>query len=237
MFELDRTERIAEGTYVQPSGIAGVDPIRKLVALAAPIGAAIAMWIHPHADHDVYASLSPVIDAWVVGHLLLFTSMSFLAVGLYLLLAGYRGAVATIARIGTATFAFLYLGYVAIVGLASGLVIREAQSLPAEQQAGVAAVVEYLHTEPLLFWAGALGAVGYLIAVTGIAIVYYRAGAPRIPLVGLVGSVVALAAHSGLGAIAGMALFFVSVVWLEFGWTIGERHERDSSTTNGRTGT
>lgn len=226
MTALDRFERAGERNRSLPGGLAGNATVRRLALFGAPIGAAIAMWIHPHAGNDVYASLSPVVDRWVGAHLLLFGSLAGLAVGLYLLLAGYRSVVATVARIGIGAFALLYLAFVAVVGVTSGLLIREAQSLSAEQQAGVAAVVEYLHTDPLLFWAGALGAVGYLVAVSGTAVVYARDGAPKPALAALVGSTVALAAHSDLVAVAGMALFLVGVGWLEFGWDGTGRTDR-----------
>lgn len=191
---------------------------RRLGLFGGPIGAAIAMWFHPHAGENVYESLSPVVDTFVVIHLLLFASLALLAVGLYLLTAGYRGPLATLARAATGAFAFFYLGFVAIVGIAKGLLIREGQALPAEQQAGVAEVVQSIHTDPILFAAGVTGAVGYLVAVSAVAVVLYRADAPRLPLVLLVGSVVAIGVHQGPMAVAGMASVAVAVGWLEFGW-------------------
>ena len=191
---------------------------RRLGLFGGPIGAAIAMWFHPHAGENVYESLSPVVDTFVVIHLLLFASLALLAVGLYLLTAGYRGPLATLARVGTGVFTFFYLGFVAIVGIAKGLLIREGQALPAEQQAGVAEVVQSIHTDPILFAAGVTGAVGYLVAVSAVAVVLYRADAPRLPLVLLVGSVVAIGVHQGPMAVAGMASVAVAVGWLKFGW-------------------
>ena len=178
------------------------------------------MWFHPHAGEDVYASLSPAADMFVASHILLFASLAVIAVGLYVLSAGHRGPLATIARAGIGVFAFFYLGFVAIAGIAKGLLIREGRTLPAEQQAGVAEVVGYVHTESLLFAAGVIGAVGYLVAVGALAVVLFRANAPRVPLALLVVSVVAIGAHQGPVAVAGMASFAVAVGWLEFGWSL-----------------
>lgn len=119
-------------------------------------------------------------------------------------------------------FAFFYLGFVAIVGVAKGLLVREAQTLPAEQQAGVAEVVQYLHTDQLLFAAGIVGAVGYLVAVSALAVVFSRNGAPRTPVIALVASIVAIGAHHGHLAVVGMGSFVVAVGWLEFGWSPSE---------------
>ncbi|APW97347.1 hypothetical protein CHINAEXTREME_06000 [Halobiforma lacisalsi AJ5] len=210
-----KTKRIGKtGTQQERSGV-----VRRLVLFGGSLGAAVAMWFHPHAGHDVYASLSPVADTFVVTHVLLFASLATIAMGLYFLSSGYRGLPAALARTGAGVFGFFYLGYVATVGVAKGLLIREGQTLPAEQQAGVAEVVQYIHTEPLLFAAGAVGAVGYLVAVGALAVVLYRADAPRVPLALLVASSVAIGAHHGPLAVAGMGSFVVAIGWLEFGWS------------------
>lgn len=192
--------------------------VRRLVLFTGPVGAAIAMWFHPHAGEDVYETLSPVVNTFVLTHLLLFTSLSLVAVGLYFLTARYSGLLATLARVGTAVFGFFYLGFVAIVGIATGLLIREGQQLPAEQQAGVAEVVQYIHTEPLLTAAAVIGTIGYLVAVAALALLHYRAGAPRLPLALLVVSVIALGTHQGPVAIAAIASFVIATGWLEFDW-------------------
>lgn len=223
MSELERTQRISS---IDTDG-AHVDAVRKtlrrLVLLGAPLGAALAMWGHPHAEDDVFASLAPVVETWLAAHLLLFASMSLVGVGLYLLLAGHRGLVASIGRVGIGIYAACYLGYVAIVGVTVGLLVRAGQPLPAEQQAGVAEVVAYLYTEGTLFAVGAIGGLGYLVAVSAIGVALRRAGAPLVPLLALVGSTVALVVHSGPAAVAGMGLFVVAVAWLEFGWESPER--------------
>lgn len=179
-----------------------------------------AMWLHPPTPHEgVYSGLAPVVDTWVATHLVLFPSLALLGVAVYLLLAGYRSPVATVGRVGLAVYGFFHLGFVAVVGLTSGLLIREGRALPPEQQEGVAAVVEYLHTEPLLTAAAVAGALGFLVATLATALVLYRAGAPRVPLVLLVASSFALAVHLGTAGIALVALFLVAAAWLEFGWT------------------
>lgn len=220
-----QTERIADDAYDRPESNSIMVAIRRLILLAGPLGAAVAMWIHPHAGENAYESLAPTIDTFVVAHALLFVSLALVAVGLYFLSAGYRGPVATLVRGATGVFAFFYLGFVAIVGLTKGLLIREAQPLSAEQQAGVAEVVQYLHTDSLLFAAGAVGATAFLAAIVALIVLLYRAGAPRIPLALLAGSIVAIGVHEGSLAAAGMASFLIAVSWLEFGWSPSEDAE------------
>lgn len=190
---------------------------RRLILFSAPLGVIFAMWLHPTTPHgdSIYTDLTPVIDTWVATHLILFPSLGLLGIAVYLLLTGYQSPVATIGRVGLAVYGFLYLGFVAIVGLTSGLLIREGQTLPPEQQDGVAAVVAYLHSDPLLTAAAVVGAVGFLVATLAVAITYYREDAPLAPLILIVASSPALALHSGVGGMALSALFLVGAAWLE----------------------
>lgn len=208
--------------------------LRRISLLTGPVGAAIAMWIHPHATEDVFSSLSPVADVYVSAHLLLVAALALVAVGLYQLTIGLTTRIATIARAGIGIFAFFYLGFVAIVGLAKGLVIREGQSLPAAEQAGVVHVVQYLHGDTLLFYAGVIGVLGYLVAVIGIAIAYYRAGAPRLPIGLVIVSIIPIGAHSGIIGVAGMASFLLGAGWLEFSWQGPSKTNRSSSRNSRR---
>jgi len=174
------------------------------------------MGIHPHSGDDVYASLLPVADTFLATHVLYFSGVALLSGGLYLLVVGYDDPLASIARFGAAVYAVLMLGFVASVGITSGLLLRESRALAPAKQEGVAHALQYLHTEPLLIAAGALGGLGYLVSVVSIAVVRHRTGDHWAPLALLVGSVIAVGAHSGWAAITGMGAFVVAVAWLEF---------------------
>lgn len=112
------------------------------------------------------------------------------------------------------------------------VLIREGQALSAEQQEGVAIVVQELFTDPVVGGGisvfAILGILGYSIAVLGTALVYRRAGAPRIPLV-LLGASVITVFHGFITGSLGMLLFLIAVAWLEFGWT---RTENSNPITN-----
>lgn len=206
------------------------DVVRRLILVGVPLALAVVMWIHPHSGEEVYANLAPVADTFLAAHLAAYVLFGGLAVGLTLLASGYPDGVATIARAGIAVYAAFYLGMVAVLGVGTGLLVRYGRGLPADQRAGVAEAVGALHADPLLFGAGVVGVVGYLVAVVAIAVVLRRRGAPTVPLALLIGSVVAIGGHSGIAGVAGMVLFAVAAAWLEFGWTPSEPTEA------GRTG-
>lgn len=207
---------------------------RWLVLLGTPLAIAVATWFHPTGVTEVYEDLSPVVDVWLAVHYLYLPLFGLLAVALYLLLAGYRSRPATVGRAGVATFAVFYLAMEAVAGIATGILVREGQALPVGRQEGVAVVVQALFTDPIaggtasLF--GYLGVLGYLVAVVGIAVVLRRDGAPLVPLLLLVGSVVGVAGHAGLQGVLGMALLFVAAAWLEFGWTPARSEGADRRT-------
>lgn len=195
---------------------------RVLLLVGTPVLLGAALWFHPHGGPDVYESLEPVADRWLLVHVLLLPLFALLGICLHVLLREYDGLVATIGQVGTAVYLACYLAFEAMAGIATGVLVREARTIPPEQQEGVASVVQVLFTEPI---AGVtqllalIGTAGIVVAVTALAVLLRRSGAPLVPVLLLAGVPVTVVAHGGGGAdVVGTAAFFVSVVWLEFGW-------------------
>lgn len=180
------------------------------------VGAAIAMVLHPHAGDEPFAAISAAADTWLLVHVLLFASLTVLGVGTYLLFDRGTGRAALLGRVGAAIFTVFYVGYVAMVGLSSALIVRAGTGLSPEEQAGIDAALRYLLQEPAVMAVAVVGAIGFLIAVSAAAVVYRRRGVAVVPLALLFGGVVALGIHSGLIAVAGMLGFLVGVSWIEY---------------------
>lgn len=200
--------------------------VRRLILLGTPIATASVLSFHLFEvfTDGVYAHVGHDVETWLTVHLLFLPLLGLLGVGLYLLLDGYGGYIATIGRVGIATFAIFYIAMEAIAGITVGILVREGRTLPSDQQTGVAAVIEALFYDPIVGGGSVslfavLGVLGYLVAVVAIALVLYHEGAPRLPLVLLIGSFIAIFGHAGPTGVLGMVLFFVAVVWLEFRWT------------------
>lgn len=190
--------------------------LRRTALGLAPIGAAIAMVVHPHADHEPYQAISAAADAWLLAHVLFFASFTLLGVGTYLLLDQARGRVALLGRIGAAIFTVFYVGYVAMVGLSSALFVRAGTGLSQEARAGINAALVYILEEPAVKAVAGIGVLGFLIAVTATATVYRRRGVSIPPLALLFGAVLSLGTHSGLIAVAGMLAFLAGAAWIEY---------------------
>lgn len=180
------------------------------------IGAAIAMVVHPHAGDEPFASISAAADTWLLVHVLLFASLTLLGVGTFLLFDRGSGPAAFLGQVGAAIFTAFYVGYVAMVGLSSALIVRAGVGLSPEQQAGIDAALRYLLQEPAVMGVAVVGVIGFFVAVSAAAVVYRRRGVAVVPLALLFGGVVALGIHSGLIAVAGMIGFLSGVAWIEY---------------------
>lgn len=199
--------------------------VRQLLVLGPPIAAGVVLSFHTTGvgSGGYYSQILPVIDRWLALHLLFFPVLVFLGLTLWLLLSGYQGAVPTVGRIAIGVFVTCYLALESIAGIAVGVVIKNAESLPSAQQEGVAAVVETLFTDPLIgggtFSVVVVSALlGYVVAVMVIAFVLRRAGAPRTPLVFVIGSSLGIVSHGFPTGVVGMGLLFTGVAWLELRW-------------------
>lgn len=190
--------------------------LRRTALGLGPIGAAVAMVVHPHAGHEPFQTISAAADTWLLAHVLFFASFTLLGVGTYLLLDQARGRLALLGRLGSAIFTVFYVGYVAMVGLSSALFVRAGAGLSAEAQAGIDAALVYILEEPAVMAVAVFGVLGFLIAIIATAIVYRRRGVSILPLAFLFGGVLALAVHSGGIAVAGMLAFLAGAAWIEF---------------------
>lgn len=192
---------------------------RRLVFLGTPLALAVVLWFHPHTGGDVYVNVRPVADTWLLVHVLLLVLFGLLGVVLSMLLTGYRGPVATIGRIGVATYLVLHTAYEAIAGVATGLALRATADLAPVQRAGVESVLSAFFGDPLVPALAMLGTLGSLVGVASVVVLYRRAGAPVVPLALLFGAPLGLFAHAAPSGPLFVALFFVGVAWLELGWT------------------
>lgn len=195
---------------------------RWLLLLGTPLLLAVVLWFHPRAGDEPFANLLPLAETWFVVHALLLPLFGLLGIALYVLLRDYRGPLATVGRIGTATYLVCYLAFEAIAGIATAVLLRESRDLSAAQQDGVAAALEVVFTNPVDGVAGILallGTLGNAVAVLAIAILLRRSGAPVVPIALLAGAPISLVAHgSNPWDVVGMAAFCLGLAWLEFGW-------------------
>lgn len=201
---------------------------RWLLLMGTPVLLGALFLIHPDGSGGLEGLLA-VSETWLDLHVAMLSMLGLLGACFYVLLQGYTGPVATVGRVGVGIYMTFYIAFEAIRGIATGLLVHDAHTLPAEQQEGVAAAVDVLATPSTVL--GALGSLGALVAVVAISVLLRRSGAPLVPAVLLGGAPFATVFHAGtpLDAV-GMGMFLAGVIWLELGWRRSDDHQATQAT-------
>ena len=100
---------------------------------------------------------------------------------------GSTGRAATVARVSLVFFAVFYTAWEVMVGLATGLLTKYANGLPAAEQAGAAGAIEDLNGHWVTQVTLTLGSLGWIVAVVAVAVAVRGIGAgwPAVVLLGL----------------------------------------------------
>ena len=149
--------------------------------------------------------------------------ISLLALAIYLLVEGVDGLSASVARVGAVVFGVLYTALDAIAGVATGVLAREANALPAgEERAAIERAMEALFTDSLVGGEASVLAViaslAWLVATFAAAIALRRAKVHRVAVV-----LIALAAllfplgHTPPNAQLALGCFAAGAALAEFG--------------------
>lgn len=196
---------------------------RRLVLLGTPLTLALLETFHPRSSGQMPAfdSLLPRADWWLTLHLLQLPLFGLIALAVYLLVNGLRGPAATISRTAIALFLVFFSAYDAIAGITTGILLRDARGLTADQQDVIRQAIERLLSSPFtgnvsaaVIAVFALGALGWIVAVIAAAVALDRAGAPSPSVIFIALSL--FGPHNfPFGTIA-MAFFFLGAAWLEF---------------------
>ena len=186
------------------------------VLVLAPLVMAVLAFVHPtqHNEHDSVAALTPVAGEWLGLHAVLLPAAALVAVGLYWLVASYRGPVALVARVGIAVYAFGATVIDAVNGLAVGLLL----TAPDVDPTTIEPALNGMFGGPPIALTGLLTILGYTVGVVATAVVLSRDGAPLPATLALVGSTLGVVSHVGLSGVVGWLLLFVAAVWLTVGW-------------------
>lgn len=195
--------------------------LRKVVLLGTPSFLAIIELWHPMFYGQVFDRLSPIIDRWLLIHLLQLPLFGLLAIAVYLLTQSLQGTAASISRTAMGVFAIFYTAFDAIVGISTGVLIRNSKNLPINQQAIIAKAVEELFYNPIvgdnLSVLAIIGGSAWVVGIIATAIALHQVDAPRFPVI-LIALSAIFAAHPRPTGPLGMTFFFVAAIWLELLW-------------------
>jgi quinol-cytochrome oxidoreductase complex cytochrome b subunit len=187
-----------------------------LVYATGPFLWAVLILFHPDPAGDTaYDGVSDVVDRWLVIHVgqLILTPFLFLAV--WRLLNGLTSTAATISRCALVVWTVFFSAYDAIVGIATGVLVRHTNDLPDTEQDAIAGTLDYLVYDSLL--AGNTSVIGmvaggaWLTVAIAAAVALHRANAGRTVVVCACLSTV-FAMHVAPAAIGLLALTAAVVV-------------------------
>ncbi len=160
-----------------------------------PIAWAILLLFHPAVGDPVYESLADDADAFYVVHLGMVAFIGLIGAALYVLVRDLPGGAARVSRLAIGPFILFYAAGEAVLGVATGVLVRHGEDVPSDQLDGVAGSVQALWDDfiaaDLLI---GLGGLAWIVAVVAAVIAYRRVGATTAALV-LLGLSAFVAAH------------------------------------------
>ncbi len=196
---------------------------RRALVIGAPLALGVVELWHYLPDLSVsrFQDLSPRVDQWLTVHMIQLPLFGLVAAAVYLLTDGLTGKAVLVSRIGLWLFLVFYTALDSLAGLAVGFLVRHGLTLPPDQQQGIASAAQALWNDPWLggifSLVGALGNLGWLVAVIAAAVAHHRAGAPRPAVVILVLSAIVFGVgHPRPFGPVGMALLAAGAAWVEF---------------------
>jgi hypothetical protein len=181
--------------------------------IAVPLAWAILLLFHGAPDgNDIYGSLRDEATRFIVVHLGSIVFIALMGEALYLLLRDVPGRAARISRLAIVPFVAFYAAADAIAGLATGILVKEAND-GADTAAGAQALWDNFITGDLLFW---LGGAAWIVAVIAAAVAFKQAGA-RTAVVALIGLSAIVMFHPPPIGPVGLLCFTAAVVLIARG--------------------
>jgi hypothetical protein len=152
--------------------------------IAVPIAWAILLVFHPAVGEPVYDSLADDANAFYVVHVGMLLFLGLMGAALYLLVRDLPGTAARVARLSIGPFILFYAAGEAVLGIATGVVVKHGDGAPAEQAEGIAASAQALWDDfvasDLLI---GLGGLAWMVGIVAAVVAYRRVGAPTPALV------------------------------------------------------
>jgi len=193
--------------------------IRRVALFGTPVLLSLLELGHPLLDHrNPIHMLAPIVTWWIVLHLLLVPLFALMGWTFFLLLDGVQSPAATLSRYATIVYISFSIGYDTAVGLVSGILASNAVALPSLQQGIVQQSLQQLYMYPAIVLSYYILLGSGIVAIGSAARALGRAGVPAVPVILLLGTILAAYSHAIPFGPLGDACFFLAALWIEFVW-------------------
>lgn len=185
--------------------------LRRAVIFTAVAGYFVLGIVHPMDDLEVGDDTT--LYLWI--HLVQPLLILLLAWGIWLLVKGLPGRAAQVARIAIVPYAIAYATLDAIAGIATGLVVREANGMSAADGAAVQRLLDGDGGTPITLAVYLASGLTWFVAALAAAIAVKQVGGLGPTLLMAVGAAIFAVGHPFPPGPIGIALFGLGVAWLE----------------------
>ena len=187
-----------------------------VVMFGAPLLWAILTLVHPSGEGEISAALQDEVGRWLFVHVAQVVLAPFLALAVWLLLRGIESLAATISRVALVFWLVFFSTYDALAGIASGVLVRQANSVSGEERASFSEAADFLfdsHISGNISWFGVVAAVTWVIVAIAAAVALRGAGADWLTTAAAALSAL-FAFHAGYPAFVGLiALLVAAFLW------------------------
>jgi hypothetical protein len=204
---------------------------RRILLLGPPFVLMLLLLTHPvNPRAQLSAGPWPWADWWITLHILQLALFGLMGYAVTLLLPPQGGHAATISRIAMGIFVIFYNAGDAIAGITTGILVRNARSLPPDQQAVTLQAVQMLFVDPTKNLVFVIGSYAWVIGLLATAVALYRASKPLPAVALLLPSAVMLGFLDHQPPIGPLAFgfFLLAAAWLEFAPQQSAAHGRTS---------
>jgi lysylphosphatidylglycerol synthetase-like protein (DUF2156 family) len=125
---------------------------------------------------------------------------------------------ATVCRYATVIYISFAIGYDTLVGLASGVLVSNANNLTNSQQCILLEAMHQFYISPAITISGYILVLSGIVSICAAAWALYHAGVPLLPVIVLLGTVLTAYSHALPFGPIGSACFIISALWIELVW-------------------
>lgn len=188
--------------------------VRRAFVFIVPVATAAVVVRHP-ADPKTAADLGDQLSLYIGIHVVLLLLLPLLGVVLWVLLRDIDTTPATVSRVLTLPAVAFYAAFDALVGIAAGVLAREALIIAQSDGAGAAQLAARWMQIPWPLWLfGPLAQLCWIGAVVAAAVAHHRAGSHPLAVGGLAMAAL-FAVHPGVTGVVAMIGLLIAGVTIE----------------------